>query len=209
MACSTVSSTLSSDSEDSSDDDDDDDMSQSRTASRVAHTSNSKENNQGKKIKNPSKISEKTSKCFNFDLDTIQMSLVQKMRQEELLKGKKKKRKGGVRFTTDADADPGPAPEHSPLENVSPFHSERRSERCRGVEEDIAVGVEVDVHNDSSDAHKIDQQNKNKSKSATATISSALNSSARRDAQTKSNGNGSLLEMLGNILSSVFLSRIK
>lgn len=201
MACSTVNGTLSSDSEDSSDDDDDD-LSQSRMTSRVTHTANSKGNTQDKNNKTQFKTSEKSSKCFNFDLDTVQMSLVQKLRQKELLKGKKKKRKGGVRFTTDPDVDPRTPSKHPPLESVSPFHSQRNSEYCSGgVEEDITVGVEIDVHSDRLESLKIERQNKS------ASSSSAPRSIGPRDAHPKANGN--LLEILGNILSNVFLSRSK
>jgi hypothetical protein len=122
VASSAAVSAFSSDSEDSSSDEDDCDEGvnpcSSDVSRRGSYTQPEIADNKDDSIEmRKAATSNLTRRCFNFDLNGQQKSMIQRMKEKD--KGKKKKNKGGVRFLTEGEFPP----EFAPTDNVMPFDS--------------------------------------------------------------------------------------
>jgi hypothetical protein len=131
VASSAAVSAFSSDSEDSSSDEDDCDEGgnpcSSDVSRRGSYTQPETADNKDDSIDmRKAATSNLTRRCFNFDLNGQQKSMIQKMKEKD--KGKKKKKnKGGVRFLTEGEFPP----EFAPTDNVMPFDSGISTPRSR------------------------------------------------------------------------------
>jgi hypothetical protein len=198
VASSAAVSSFSSDSEDSSSDDDDGggNLGSSDISRRGIYAQSETADDKDDSIDvRKTATSNPTRRCFNFDINGQQKSMIQRVKDKD--KGKKKKNKGLVRFLTEGEIPP----EFAPTDNVMPLDSCTCTPRSRADSVSaIEWGSDVDGLGDMWKEHRGTSSVSLSNADSRRSSSSTLNDSA--------GGRLSLLETVGAAILTLFSSRV-